>query len=172
MCDVHVHVVLCVVLVLCVLACVWHGLMRGKPLPRAEVQHASVCTFKTPPCVPAKRPHVEHMRAFCRYTRRRFECTHESVLNLSTGVFSLLSSSLVPSSFSLTPLLLLSSFPSLSSSSFVLLLRSLPSFSLSLSLSIHLFLSLSLFSLSLYLPLSSLFSSLLFPHANKHCIKH
>ena len=44
---VYVHVVLCVVLVVCVWLCVWHGLVRGTPPPpRAEVQHASVCTFK------------------------------------------------------------------------------------------------------------------------------
>ena len=29
---------------------------------RAQVQHASVCTLKRPPCVPAKRPHVFNMR--------------------------------------------------------------------------------------------------------------
>ena len=34
---------------------------RERP-PRAHVQHASVCCFKTPPCVLAKRPHVEHMK--------------------------------------------------------------------------------------------------------------
>ena len=92
----YVHVALCVHVVLCawcvvVLLCcgvvwlcgMWHGLVRGKP-PRAHVQDASVCTFKAPPCVPARRPHVEHMRAYCRYTRRRFETTHEGVLDMST----------------------------------------------------------------------------------------
>ena len=38
-----------------------------------------VCLLKTSPCVPAKRPHVEHMGAFCRHTRRR--------LNLHTETF-------------------------------------------------------------------------------------
>ena len=85
----------CVVLV-CVL--VWHGLVRGKPLPRAHVQHASVCSFKTTPCVAARRPHVFNMRASCCFTRRRFETTHGGVLDMSTGgrglslPFSLLSS--------------------------------------------------------------------------------
>ena len=32
--------------------------------------------LKNPPCVRAKRAHVEHMRPFCRSTRRRFEPTH------------------------------------------------------------------------------------------------
>ena len=50
-------------------------------------------TRKTPPCVgskrlhvhPQKRAHVEHKRAFCRYTRRLFVRTHGDVLNLHTG---------------------------------------------------------------------------------------
>ena len=62
---------------------------RGeREAPRAQVHHVSVCTFKRPPCVLAKCPHVFNMRAFCRYTRRRFECTHGGV-NLSTGGFPL-----------------------------------------------------------------------------------
>ena len=64
------------------------GLASGKR-PRAQFQHASVCRFKTHPCVPARRPHVFNTRAFCRYTRRRFECTHGGVLNLSMGGFPL-----------------------------------------------------------------------------------
>ena len=47
-----------------------------------------MCRFKTLPCVPAKRAHVEHMRAFCWYTRKRFEPTHGDVLNLHTEGFS------------------------------------------------------------------------------------
>ena len=43
-----------------------------------------MCGFKTHPCVPAKRPHVEQNRAFCRYTRMRFEPTHGDVFNLHT----------------------------------------------------------------------------------------
>ena len=49
-----------------------------------------------PPCVESKRPRVHwhharmrfNMCAWCRYTRGRFECTHGSVLNGHTGVFS------------------------------------------------------------------------------------
>ena len=103
--------VLCVCGVVCVV-CVWRGLARGKP---------HVCRFKTspcvgsktPPCVPAKRAHVFNMRAFCRYTRRRFEPTHGDVLNLQGASLSL---SLL--SFSLS--LVLSSFSLPSFSSFVL----------------------------------------------------
>ena len=54
-----------------------------------------VYPFNTPPCVHSKRPRVYrhhahmcfNMCAWCRHTRRRFECTHGSVLNLHT-VFS------------------------------------------------------------------------------------
>ena len=49
---------------------------RKNPL-RAEVQHASVCTFKTPPCVPAKRPHIEQ-NDICnskKYPVREFSIT-------------------------------------------------------------------------------------------------
>ena len=59
------------------------------PLPlRAHVQHASVCSFKTPSCEATRPPHVEHMRASCGYTRRRFESTHGGVLDMNTGGFS------------------------------------------------------------------------------------
>ena len=85
---------------------------------RLGTRKTPVCRFKTPPCVTAKRTHVEHMRAFCTYTRRPFEPTHGDVLNLHTGCLSLS---------------LLSS-PSLFLSSFLLslFLRSLP-FSFSFS---------------------------------------
>ena len=53
---------------------------RRDPLPSL----LPVCRFKTSPCVPAKRAHVEHMRAFCRHTRKRFEPTHGDVLFLHT----------------------------------------------------------------------------------------
>ena len=49
---------------------------------------ASVCTFRTSPCILAKRTHVEHMWACCQYTRRRPERTHGGVWDLHTGVFS------------------------------------------------------------------------------------
>ena len=38
-----------------------------------------------PPCVPAKRPHVFNMRAFCWYTRKRFEPTHGGRFEPSHG---------------------------------------------------------------------------------------
>ena len=94
-----------------------------------------MCAFKTPPCVPGKRPHVLNMRAFSGYTRRRPERTHGGVLNPHTegfSAFSSLTSSLFPlvslsllSCVSLSPLVCLSSHTSLF-----------------LSVSAHLFLSL------------------------------
>ena len=71
--------------VFCVVVCgmVWCCVVRWC----GAAWHAKkkTCRFKTPPCVPAKRPHVFNMRASCRYTRRRFECTHGGVLDMSTG---------------------------------------------------------------------------------------
>ena len=49
------------------------------PSSRAEVQHASVCTFKTSPSVPTTRPHVFNVRAF--------SVTHISVFNVYTETF-------------------------------------------------------------------------------------
>ena len=73
-------VVCCVCGVLCVVCgAAWHA-----EKPRVWVQNVSVCRFKTHPCVPAKRAHVEHMRPFCRHTWMRFEPTHGDVLNLHT----------------------------------------------------------------------------------------
>ena len=41
-----------------------------------------MCTFKTSPFVPAPRAHVfQHVCAWCRYTRGRFELTHGDVLS-------------------------------------------------------------------------------------------
>ena len=83
---VHVVLVVCCGVVWCcgvVCGTAWCAENPSTP-PRAHVRHASVCSFKTPPCVPARRPHVEHMRASCRCTRRRFETTHGSVLDMST----------------------------------------------------------------------------------------
>ena len=84
------HVVLCVVWAVrvCVLCCgVRHGLARGKTL-HVLIQHASVRTVRTPPCVPATGPHVEHMRARCRCTRRRPDGAHGGVLNRHMEGFS------------------------------------------------------------------------------------
>ena len=53
----------CVVVVW--LLCVWCGTLKNR---RVYIRNA--------PCVPSTRPHVLYMWACCRYTRRRFECTH------------------------------------------------------------------------------------------------
>ena len=51
----------------------------------------SVCRFKTSPCVPAPRAHVEHMCAWCRHTRGRFECTHGGVFESTHDFFHIFS---------------------------------------------------------------------------------
>ena len=66
--------------------------------PFVYVQNASVC--RTSPCVPATGPHVQDMRACCRYTRRRPDRTHGGFLfslsvALSRSFFPLLFSRLV-----------------------------------------------------------------------------
>ena len=71
----------------CVL-CVWRDLARGKH-PVCRFKTSPCVGPKTPACVPAKRPHVEQMRAFGRYTRMPFEPTHGDVLNLHTEGLSL-----------------------------------------------------------------------------------
>ena len=71
----------------CVVLCGVVRLGMRKPL-RVCVQNASVCAFKTPLCVPGKRPHVLNMRAFSRNTRRRPDRTHGGVLNAHTEAFS------------------------------------------------------------------------------------
>ena len=131
-CGVCAWCVLCVCGVVCVL-CVWRGLARGKPL---------VCRFKTSPCAPAPRAHVEHMRAFYRYTRRRFEPTHGDVSNLHNRGLSLsllsfslslvLSSLSLPSYFSLS-LSLLSSLLSSLSATMTMITRPVGSLSLSVN---------------------------------------
>ena len=81
LCVVVRVVVVCVCAVWCV---VWHA--EPLSLLRVQIQNASVCTCKTSPRVPAKRPHVfEHMRTCCRYTRERFECTHGRFESTHTG---------------------------------------------------------------------------------------
>ena len=51
------------------------------------MKNVSVCTFKTSPFVPAPRAHMfQHVCAWCRYTRGRFERTHGDVLSGHTGV--------------------------------------------------------------------------------------
>ena len=101
-CCAFVRCALCVVCVLVsnvwVLACVlmcwcwcWCWCVTlTPPLPPSPPSHPSLPCLrsKRPPCVHSKRPRVYwhharkcyHMRAWCLYTRGRFECTH--------GVFS------------------------------------------------------------------------------------
>ena len=56
--------------------------------PVCRFKNASVCTFKTSPCMPATRAHAfEHVRVASIHGDV-FECTHGGVLNLHTGVFS------------------------------------------------------------------------------------
>ena len=46
------------------------------------MKNVPVCTFKTSPFVPAPRAHMfQHVCAWCRYTRGRFERTHGDVLS-------------------------------------------------------------------------------------------
>ena len=61
----------------CVCGAAWHA-------EKNPVCMTSPCTFKTPPCVPAKRAHVFNMRTFCRHTQRRFAPTHGDVLSIHT----------------------------------------------------------------------------------------
>ena len=115
-----------VVVVVCVCGVVWQV-----ENPRVSIQNVPVCRFETHPCVLTKRAHVEHTRAFCRYTRMRFEPTHGDVFNLHTGGRkgevvgvgrrrgggSLLSLSLFPSLFLSSVVLFLFSLSLLSSRS-------------------------------------------------------
>ena len=119
-----------VVWCVCVCVNVWSVARLGArktPPTRAHVQHASVCSFKTPPCVAARRPHVFNMRASCCFTRRRFETTHGGVLDMSTeGRGGSLSLPFCPCFFLYFVLFLLLLFSSLFSS---FLLFSSPLFS-------------------------------------------
>ena len=67
----------------------WCGTLTHHPLHTIPLPHLSscvrskrsnVCTFRTSPVCTGTTPASYHMRAWCRYTRRGFECTH--------GVFS------------------------------------------------------------------------------------
>ena len=52
------------------------------------MNNVSVCAFKTSPFVPAPRAHMfQHVCAWCRYKRGRFERTHGDVLSGHTGFF-------------------------------------------------------------------------------------
>ena len=53
------------------------------------MNNVSVCAFKTSPFVPAPRAHMfQHVCAWCRYKRGRFERTHGDVLSGHTGFSS------------------------------------------------------------------------------------
>ena len=156
------HVCLCGCGCVCVCCCVWLCVLLWcvsfffsctEKRSRVFVQNASVCTFKTLPCVRSKRSRVYvqnarghighgvlnvHTGAFSTYTWKRFERTHGSVSLFSSRV----------SLLSCLPLSLL--FSCLSS----LLIR------LSISLSLSLLVSLCLLSAPLSFFLSLSFSSL------------
>ena len=52
------------------------------------MNNVSVCAFKTSPFVPAPRAHMfQHVCAWCRYKRGRFERTHGDVLSGHTEFF-------------------------------------------------------------------------------------
>ena len=73
---------------------VWCGLSRGKNL-RALVQHASVCTFNTSPCMPAARAYDGTGRDKTARHDKTIELrlTHREVLPLSLSFDLSLSSS-------------------------------------------------------------------------------
>ena len=66
--------------------CVWRGLARGKT-SRVQVPNASVCTFKTLPCVGSKRLRVYRQNARMLNTCARVAGAHGGVLNLYTETF-------------------------------------------------------------------------------------
>ena len=65
----------CVCVCLCVFCCCMWLCVLGRGRRGVCIERVSVCTFKTFPCVLAPSPHVLYMCAWCRYTRRRLECT-------------------------------------------------------------------------------------------------
>ena len=54
-------------------------------LPCAD-PNTPTCAFKTSPFVQAKRPHAENLWTSCRYTWRRFQCTHGGVSESTYGL--------------------------------------------------------------------------------------
>ena len=81
-----VSVCVCVVCVVCgvvCVVCVWLGLASGKPPCAGETSPSE--GSKRIRVYQQKRPHVFNMRAFCQYTRKRFEPSHGDVFNLHTG---------------------------------------------------------------------------------------
>ena len=77
-------VLCCVVCVVVVVVCVWCVFVCCGTLKR---RGKNPCVHsKKSPCMPAPRPHVfQHVCAWCRDTRGRFERTHGDVLNVHTG---------------------------------------------------------------------------------------
>ena len=89
-----VFVCCCVlVCVVCVVWCVLCGVCECVCVVCVVWCVARLGTQEKPPCVDSKRPRVYrhhahmcyHMRAWCRYTRGRFECTHGGFLDGHTG---------------------------------------------------------------------------------------
>ena len=64
------------------------------PSPNVSIQHASVCAFKTSPCLLGTLPHAQgikdvlwvHTETFSMHTRRRFESTHGKVENNTSRI--------------------------------------------------------------------------------------
>ena len=74
----------------------WLAELTVTPLPSPSFLLLSpVCPSKKPLCVDSKRPRVHrhharmwwHICAWCRYTRRRFECAHGGVSESTYGFF-------------------------------------------------------------------------------------
>ena len=62
-------VVCCVSVVAVVVVWLWCSVVWHAENPRVSIPNASVCTFKTSPCVPAPRAHVfQHVRVVPAYT--------------------------------------------------------------------------------------------------------
>ena len=88
---VGVRCVLCVVVCRCV-CCVWCVCGRGVACvvwhaenPRVSIQNASVYIQKRPRVYRQHAHTFFNMCAWCRHTRRRFECTHGGVLDGHTA---------------------------------------------------------------------------------------
>ena len=81
-------VLVCVVVCVCVVVVLWRcGLSIQNPC--VLIQNVPVCTFKTPPCVPAPRAHVfQHALFLPAHTEAFFERTHGHVSNGHTEVLN------------------------------------------------------------------------------------
>ena len=74
-------VVVVVVVVSCVCVSLWSWCVR---VVWCGTLKTRVCTFKSPRVYRHHARKCYHIRAWCRYTRRRFECTRVGVLNVHT----------------------------------------------------------------------------------------